>query len=152
MVKPYSNVFFIWKKLIHVAICYISWIFSNNQTLKTTWLSLKSDELLLNLDKNCTRSCNMSVDAGICVKGKQFNCKWMFDIRYNFPRNIEDIVETKELLSNRKYSLKVIWKNWNSFKFSVSPWSLLFSKWWMNCQKAKVVKKLKARSIKCEWF
>lgn len=139
MVKPNSNVFFIWKKLIHVAICYISWIFSNNQTLKTTWLSLKSDELLLNLDKNCTRFCNMSVDAGICEKGKQFNCKWMFDIRYNFPRNIEDIVETKE-------------KYWNSFKFSVSPWSLLFSKWWMNCQKAKVVKKLKARSIKCEWF
>ena len=152
MVKPNSNVFFIWKKLIHVAICNISWIFSNNQTLKTMWLSLKSDELLLNLDKNCTISCNMSVDAGICVKRKQFYCKWMFDIRYNFPRNSEDIVETKELLSNRKYILKVIWKNWNSFKFSVSPRSLLFSKWWMNCQKAKVVKKLKARSIKCEWF
>lgn len=45
----------------------------------------------------------------------------MFDIRYNFPRNIEDIVEAKELLSNRKNILKVIWKNWNSFKFSVSP-------------------------------
>ena len=45
----------------------------------------------------------------------------MFDIRYNFPRNIEDIVETKELLSNRQYILKVTWKNWNSFKFSGSP-------------------------------
>lgn len=52
----------------------------------------------------------MSVDAGICVRGKQFNCKWMFDIRYNFPRNIEDIVETKELLSNRKYILKLFGK------------------------------------------